>query len=240
MSGTANDVITSALSEVGYLEKASNSELDDKTANAGSANYTKYGAWYGMNPAQWCAEFVSWNMEQGGAGELAPKYASCGVGINWFKANAQFHKRGEYMPQAGDVIFFSSATYPNGGAHTGIVESCDGTYVRTIEGNTSGGSTLVANGGGVAQKRYPLNYASIYGYGTPNYAAESESEEDMAMTGEQIYNALKEYTDTAEAPEWAKAELQEAVDAGITDGTRPMELIPRYQAAIMAKRAAGK
>ena len=67
----------------------------------------------------------------------------------------------------------------------------------------------------------------------------TESEDDT-MTGEAIYNALKEYTDTAEAPEWAKAELQEAVTAGITDGTRPMELIPRYQAAIMAKRAAGK
>jgi hypothetical protein len=41
-------------------------------------------------------------------------------------------------------------------------------------------------------------------------------------------------------PEWAKTELQEAIDLGITDGTRPMQLIPRYQAAIMAKRAAGK
>lgn len=41
-----------------------------------------------------------------------------------------------------------------------------------------------------------------------------------------------------EVPEWAKAELDEAICLGITDGTRPMQLIPRYQAAIMAKRAA--
>ena len=31
-----------ALAEVGYLEKASNAQLDDKTANAGKKNFTKY------------------------------------------------------------------------------------------------------------------------------------------------------------------------------------------------------
>jgi hypothetical protein len=36
-------VIDIALAEVGYLEKKSNSNLDNKTANAGSNNYTKYG-----------------------------------------------------------------------------------------------------------------------------------------------------------------------------------------------------
>lgn len=38
-------------------------------------------------------------------------------------------------------------------------------------------------------------------------------------------------------PDWAKKEWQEAIDIGITDGTRPMQMIPRVQAAIMAKRA---
>ena len=35
-------VIKTALNEVGYAEKASNKDLDSKTANAGSGNYTKY------------------------------------------------------------------------------------------------------------------------------------------------------------------------------------------------------
>ena len=64
----------------------------------------------------------------------------------------------------------------------------------------------------------------------------TESEDDE-MTGEEIYNKLNEYLRPLACPDWAKAELQEAVDLGITDGGRPMELIPRYQAAIMAKRA---
>ncbi|MCC8156381.1 MAG: N-acetylmuramoyl-L-alanine amidase [Oscillospiraceae bacterium] len=65
----------------------------------------------------------------------------------------------------------------------------------------------------------------------------SETEDDI-MTGEEIYNALNEYLVDMDAPDWAQDELQEAIDMGITDGTRPMQFIPRYQAAIMAKRAA--
>lgn len=35
-------ILDIANAEVGYLEKANNSQLDDKTANAGNKNYTKY------------------------------------------------------------------------------------------------------------------------------------------------------------------------------------------------------
>ena len=37
------EIVRVAESQVGYKEKASNSDLDSFTANAGSANYTKYG-----------------------------------------------------------------------------------------------------------------------------------------------------------------------------------------------------
>jgi hypothetical protein len=62
--------------------------------------------------------------------------------------------------------------------------------------------------------------------------------EDDIMTGEEIYKALQEYLATQPLPSWAEAEFQEAKDLGITDGSAPMQLIPRYQAAMMAKRAA--
>ncbi len=60
------------------------------------------------------------------------------------------------------------------------------------------------------------------------------------MTDEQAYQLLAKAQRHAEklpAPSWAQAELQEAVGRGITDGETPMQLVPRYQAAIMAKRA---
>lgn len=46
------------------------------------------------------------------------------------------------------------------------------------------------------------------------------------------------YLATQKVPKWAEEELQEAIDRGITDGTNPTRLIPRYQAAILALRAA--
>lgn len=57
-----NKIIAVAEAEVGYLEKKSNSQLDSKTANVGSANYTRY--WKDIYPQfqgqAWCACFVSW------------------------------------------------------------------------------------------------------------------------------------------------------------------------------------
>ena len=44
-----NAVIGIAEEEIGYLEKKSNRQLDSKTANAGSGNYTKY--WRDIAPS---------------------------------------------------------------------------------------------------------------------------------------------------------------------------------------------
>ena len=41
MSYDINKLIQIAKNEVGYLEKKSNAQLDSKTGNAGSNNYTK-------------------------------------------------------------------------------------------------------------------------------------------------------------------------------------------------------
>ena len=59
-------VIEVALNEVGYVEKASNSNLDSKTGNVGSGNYTKYArdldniSFYNgnKNGYAWCDVFV--------------------------------------------------------------------------------------------------------------------------------------------------------------------------------------
>ena len=42
MSYDISKVISTAEGEVGYLEKKSNKNLDSKTGNAGSNNFTKY------------------------------------------------------------------------------------------------------------------------------------------------------------------------------------------------------
>ena len=144
-------LIATARAEVGYLEKKSNSQLDDKTANAGYNNYTKY--WRDVYPqyqAQaWCACFVSWCMMKTFGLETAKKllkhwpYTYCPTLGNLFTKHAN--------PQRGDiVIFYRNGTF----AHTGLVTKVDGDVFYTIEGNTSGGSDIVANGGGVCSKYY--------------------------------------------------------------------------------------
>lgn len=55
----------------------------------------------------------------------------------------------------------------------------------TVEGNTSGASGVIANGGGVCTKKYSLSYARIAGYGRPKYEDDyvpTEEKERAAMT----------------------------------------------------------
>lgn len=167
----AEKVLKVAEGEVGYLEKKSNKDLESKTANAGSKNYTKYGRWIGANGDYWCASFLSWIFYKA-YGSALGKQLLCGA----FSAACEtirknFSKKGQYKanPAIGDVIFFSGTRH-SGANHIGIVYKIADGKVYTIEGNTSGASGVVDNGGGVAKKRYAMNNSKILGYGHPNYA----------------------------------------------------------------------
>ena len=184
MANTVDKVLAVAEAEVGYLEKSAAAYkknpqvLYEKTAGAGSDNYTKYGR--EMHdiypavmdfPAAWCDCFVDWCFYQA-YGVATAKSLLAGNFDDYTVASAQMYKnKGAYYktPKVGDQIFFNNGTRI---CHTGIVYKVDAQKVYTIEGNTSGGSTLVANGGGVAKKSYALNYARIDGYGRPKYDVE--------------------------------------------------------------------
>lgn len=177
MANTVDKVLEIAEAEVGYLEKKSNSQLYDKTANAGSANYTKYGK--EMHdvypsvmdfPAAWCDAFVDWCFYKA-YGVTTAKSLIGGNFDDYTVASAQMYKNKNAWytsnPKIGDQIFFKNSTRI---CHTGLVYKVDNTYVYTIEGNTSSGdNTVIANGGGVFKKKYKLNYSSIAGYGRPKY-----------------------------------------------------------------------
>lgn len=182
----ASEIIELALAEIGYLEKASNENLDDKTANAGSGNYTKYardidkisGFYNGKkNGYHWCDVFVDWLFVKKYGAEAAKKLLcqpgySCGAGCtyssSYYKQKGQFYKSN---PKPGDQIFFYNSKKTEI-IHTGLVYKVDNTYVYTIEGNTSSSSGVISNGGAVEKKQYKLNYYRIYGYGRPEYDAE--------------------------------------------------------------------
>ena len=184
---SAEKVIAIAKSYVGYLEKASNVNLDSKTGNAGHNNYTLFGQWYGMNGQPWCDMFVSYCADKAGEAAAVGKFAYCPSHVAYFKSRGQWFNRGAKTPQPGDIIFFGDAD------HVGIVEYVSGGYVHTIEGNTSAGTTLVANGGGVHQKYYPLTSSYIMGYGRPAYSSSSGSSDASAAKTEKYFNPWKTY-----------------------------------------------
>ena len=191
-------VIQTAKEEIGYLEKSSNSQLDDKTANAGYNNYTKYardldkisGFYNGKKQGYaYCDVFVDWCFYKTFGAEIAkkmlyqPNYsagAGCTYSMGYYKNADAFYK----SPEIGDQIFFGSG---NESTHTGIVVDISDSKVITIEGNTSGGSGVIANGGGVFQKTYPIKYGNILGYGRPNYSILVKEEKEYVQVPDNSY-----------------------------------------------------
>ena len=162
-----NAVIKVAQDEVGYLEKKTNAQLDSKTANAGYNNYTKY--WRDIKPSYqtepWCAIFISWIFMKAFGLAMAKKllkhwpYVYCPTLGTLFTKNAN--------PKVGDiVIFYRKGTF----AHTGLIIKVQGDKFWTIEGNTSGASGIVANGGGVCVKSYYNSQLPGTKFCTPDYS----------------------------------------------------------------------
>lgn len=126
-------------------------------AELGNVGGDKFWKWYGFsNHVDWCAIFVSWCADQCGYIEtgIVPKFAVVGDGASWFKTRHRWSGRG-YKPNPGDIIFFD---YEQDGVldHVGIVESCDGRIVTTIEGNS---------GNACRRNSYGVGNAQIAGYG---------------------------------------------------------------------------
>lgn len=184
MSYDRQKVIDLALSQVGYKEKASNSQLDNFTANPGSSNWTKYARdldklsnFYNSakNGYAWCDIFVDWCFVtaygRAAAQELLCQPdnsagAGCIYSAQYFKNHGQFHKTN---PQPGDQIFFGndSEVY-----HTGLVVEVSSQLVTTVEGNSADM---------VAKRTYSLNSSSIYGYGRPNWGTSYVSQPEPVV-----------------------------------------------------------
>lgn len=194
-------VIQIAENEVGYCEKKTNKNLDDKTANAGYNNYTKY--WKEIYPAfqgqAWCDCFVKYCFVKAYGLSDAKKLLcsntfsyACETSLQYFKKKNQFVTKN---PKVGDQIFFWNSSKTKSG-HTGIVYKVDASYVYTIEGNTSSTAGVVSNGGCVAKKKYALNNTRIKGYGRPNYNMNNSTDEtqNVPESAKNSNETYKKYT----------------------------------------------
>lgn len=101
-----------------------------------------------------------------------------------------------------------------------------------------------------AAKACPGDYLYYKHYDIANRV--NQKLEEMRMTGDEILDKLTDeqaykllqkaqrHAATLTAPMWARKELNNAIEDGITDGTRPQAFVTRVEAAIMAERAAEK
>ena len=128
----------------------------------GNVGGRKFWSWYGFSSrVHWCACFTSYIAAECGCIQsgICPKDAGVEGWMNFYKKQHRWAP-GNYIPHSGDFILFDF----NGNGtpdHIGIVESCDGKTVHTIEGNS---------GNRCRRGTYSRGAGSILGYGCPNYS----------------------------------------------------------------------
>ena len=177
----AKELIAVAESELGYIGKKSNAELDSKTANI-VGKFTKYaqdlyeaGYYNGnKNGFDWCCCFVDWCflMAANGNKEEALKVKPVSIyGAGVAPAFQEYAKidRTSILPTEGCQVFFFDTSGDGQLAHTGIVIKVEGDTITTIEGNWNNR---------VVVKTYKTDDKLIAAYGLPMYEAEPEPDPD--------------------------------------------------------------
>lgn len=232
-------LIGTAVDQIGYMGKRSNSQLDDFKANT-SGKWNKYardldalGDFYNgkKNGYDWCDVFVDWCFVTTFGRELGQKLLgqpnkSLGAGtkysMNYYKQNGRFFQ----TPHMGDQIFFgtSSSVW-----HTGIVSKVQSGYVHTVEGNAGNPSAVRA-------ARYVVGGKNILGYGRPDWSLvpsdNPEQDEkpdpdggddmDQEKFNKMFETEMRKYRNDLkdnDSGEWSQEARQFAVDNGIFTGS---------------------
>ena len=244
---TGKDVLVTASKEIGYHQ--------------GKDQHNIYGEWFGMDNCPWCVIFAAaWVYNHAGiVGDVVGrKYKegglySCSQTLNWYRKHQPECITKDPVPGCLVIFDFPDTRYSTD--HMGLFVSKTDYKITTVDGNTS--NTSQGNGGWVQQRqRYFKDLAGVT-YIKPRELEDGMTIDDLIrdITPAQVYELAKKmndsdlyklysrvesYMDKMPLPTtWpAKQYLDEAVAMGITDGTRPMVPAKRYEAALMAMRAA--
>lgn len=128
------------------------------TEDPPGSNRQKYGVWYGLNGAFWCAIFVTYCQVVFGGDTRIFRRGNRSAWAYWVENMARqglYGLRITSNPEPGDIV-----VYHHNDGHTGIFEKWisrkSGTFYA-IEGNTSAGSD--DNGGAVERRKRSLSWA---------------------------------------------------------------------------------
>lgn len=221
---TVDEFISTALSYLGYMEKASNSQLDSFTANAGSNNYQKFQRDIGAgNGDQWCQFYVSaialYTCE-GKSGSSSSSSSSKAEATSSLNETAKFHgyvTASSLNVRTGPGADFDKVSFsplPNG-TKVGV---CD--ELESMEGD----------------KWYYISYNGKHGFVSAAYISKSSSdqaESKKKITAEDIsvaalLKSAKTVMDKAQKEGWqhgttkSKVPCKDGVISGVSLVTRAL------------------
>ena len=161
---TAIDVLRIAAKEIGY------SRWDDTEAGTkyGRDYAARHGAYYGTSGVPYCAMFVTWVLHAAGMEPVGGDFAYVPYGINAAAKAGRLVPKQQASP--GDYLCFD---WNNDriADPVGVVEANRGSWVQTIEGNTSSGQAgSQSNGGGVYRRA--RNWDDVIAVIRPEYEHE--------------------------------------------------------------------
>lgn len=156
------------------------------------SNQTKYGEWFCQRRVAWCAEFLTWCVNEADTRygtnllrNVYPWYGASKEGAPWFMERGRFvsdtglvpggrekqwligadryMEEHEYIPSPGDYIWFFYYSSKQGTDHVAIVEGVSRDENGKLQIHVIEGN----NPDRVQRAVYPHDYKLIYGYGTP-------------------------------------------------------------------------
>lgn len=147
-------LLNAARADLGYTERGN--------------NWTKYGAWYGLNNQPWCAMAVSYWAAKAKLTKIIPRHAYTPAGADWFKRNDQWgHK-----PRVGAIVYYDTSGLGRI-SHVGIVEKVGNGWWYSIEGNTNAAGSRE---GRVVRRQRRTTTGSRGGFGYPDFTAQARRE----------------------------------------------------------------
>lgn len=125
---------------------------------------------------EWCATYVSAIAVECGYLDIVFPECSCNNMISKFKNAGRWEERDSYVPSPGDIIMYdwedsTGSTSDNTGRanHVGIVETCNGSTIKVIEGNKSRS---------VSYRTLKVNGKYIRGFCLPDFASKAVTPTD--------------------------------------------------------------
>ena len=230
MSMTASKALAWAASQIGYTR------WDDPEEGSlyGRWYAKRHGAYYGTSGVPFCAMFASWCLTDDDDNSVIPggDFAYVPYGI---AAAAREGRLVSPMTQAapGDLVCFDWDG-DRLADHVGIVEANYGSWLQTIEGNTSSGTAgSQSNGGGVWRRS--RDWDSVCAVIRPDYSGATTAAGYTDITALQA--AVGATTDNVVGPDTTKRIY--AVVAASSWGGRQFPFGVEYAQAVVGTEADG-